>query len=66
LWTIECQNTFEILKENLSLALILRGSNWDLPFHIHTNDLEKALDDVLGQQEDVEKYSICYIIKNLS
>jgi hypothetical protein len=32
LWTDQCQTTFEVLKAKLSLAPILRGPNWALPF----------------------------------
>jgi hypothetical protein len=31
----QCHIYFEILKKNLSSALVLRGPNWSLPFHIH-------------------------------
>jgi hypothetical protein len=33
-WNILCQTSFETLKEKISIALVLRGPNWSLPFHI--------------------------------
>jgi len=30
-----CQEAFEILKEKMIIAPILRGPNWALPFHMH-------------------------------
>ena len=36
-WTESCQHAFDTLKEKLSVAPVLRGPNWALPFHI-SND----------------------------
>ena len=33
-WSKACQTVFDKLKEKLSIAPILRGPNWTLPFHI--------------------------------
>jgi hypothetical protein len=35
-WSIPCQISFETLKENLSVAPVLRAPNLSLPFHIST------------------------------
>ena len=37
IWNVACQTTFLKLKEKLSIALILRGPNWALPFHISSD-----------------------------
>ena len=33
-WTESCQSVFEVLKDKLSVAPILRGPDWSLPFYI--------------------------------
>ena len=48
-WDNNCQIAFETLKEKLSMAPILRGPNWSLPFHISTNASDTTLGGVLGQ-----------------
>jgi len=47
-------------------ALILRGPNWALPFHIHTDASQTAIGVVLGQQEDKVPYAVYYVSKNLA
>ena len=49
-WTESCQNAFEILKAKLSVAPILRGPDWTLPFHISTDASDTAIGRVLGQK----------------
>ena len=49
-WTTNCQNAFEILKEKLSIAPILRGPNWSFPFHISTDASDTAIGASLGQK----------------
>ena len=34
IWNDACQTTLTKVKKRLSTAPILRGANWDLPFHI--------------------------------
>ena len=50
-WTKSCQSDFEVLKDKLSVAPILRGSNWSLPFHISIDASDRAIGGVLGQKE---------------
>jgi hypothetical protein len=47
-WNKECQRAFDILKENLSSAPILRGPNWSLSFHISTDALDSTIGVILG------------------
>jgi len=42
-WTDDCQKALNELKDKLVSALILRGPNWALPFHIHTDASNKAI-----------------------
>jgi len=51
-WNDECQVAFDTLKEKLSSALVLRGPDWKLPFHISTDAFDPSIGVVLGQKED--------------
>jgi hypothetical protein len=52
IWTEQCQTAFETLKAKLSMAPVIRGPIWDLPFHISTDAFETAIGGVLGLKED--------------
>ena len=65
-WIESCQNAFEILKAKLSLAPILRGPDWSLPFHISTDASDTSIGGVLGQKERQAPYAIYFIIKNMT
>jgi hypothetical protein len=65
-WTEHCQTAFETLKAKLSVAPILRGPNWTLPFHISIDASDTAIGGVLGKKEDQQSYAIYFISKNLS
>jgi hypothetical protein len=47
-WTKFCQETFSTLKHQLSIAPILRGPDWTLPFHISSDASDTAIGAVLG------------------
>jgi hypothetical protein len=49
-WDDNCQSTFEELKAKMSMAPVLRGPNWSLPFHISTDASDTALGGVLGKK----------------
>jgi hypothetical protein len=51
-WDDHCQSAFEDLKEKLSMAPILRGPNWSLPFHISTDASDTALGGVLWEKRE--------------
>ena len=53
------------LKEFLSTAPMLRGPNWELPFHIDTDASDHAIGVVLGQKIHSVEHAIYYISKNL-
>eukprot|EP00253_Pinus_taeda_P018144 PITA_18144 len=65
-WTDNCQGALDELKDKLVSALILRGPNWALPFHIHTDASNKAIGAALGQIEEKLPYAIYFVSKNLS
>ena len=65
-WIDKCQEAFEVLKEKLTTAPILRGPNWALPFHIHTDASDNVVREALGQAKDKLPYAIYFISKNLS
>ena len=65
-WTESCQNAFEILKAKLSVAPILRGPDWSLPFHISIDASDTAIGGVLGQKQGQLCYAIYFISKNIS
>lgn len=65
-WYDKCDIAFVVLKKLVSKAPVLRGQNWELPFHISMNTLDVAIGTVLGQEEDEKPYDVYYIIKNLT
>lgn len=64
-WTNPCQEAFESIKEKLMTTPILRGPNWTLPFHIHTDASDREIGATLGQFEGKLPYAIYFISKNL-
>eukprot|EP00253_Pinus_taeda_P020193 PITA_20193 len=66
IWSANCQEALDTLKSKLMTAPILRGPNWALPFHIHTNASNKAIGAALGQIDENLPYAIYFISKNLS
>eukprot|EP00253_Pinus_taeda_P016982 PITA_16982 len=65
-WTDDCQRALNELKDKLVSAPILRGPNWALPFHIHTDASNKAIGAALGQVEEKLPYAIYFVSRNLS
>jgi len=66
LWTNECEEAFAKIKELICQAPILRGPNWELSFHIHTDASHIEIGAVLGQQEENKSYVVYYVSKNLT
>ena len=58
IWTDNCQEALDVLKDKLVSAPILRGPNWALPFHIHTDASNKAIGAALGKVEENLSYAI--------
>ncbi len=62
-WSDKYDTTFTGLKKLVSTALVLRGPNLELHFHISMDALDVAIGVVLGQEEDKKPYAIYYISK---
>eukprot|EP00253_Pinus_taeda_P035744 PITA_35744 len=65
-WTDDCEKAFDQLKHQLSIAPILRGPNWALPFHISSDASNTTIGAVLGQEENGLPYAIYFISKNMT
>jgi hypothetical protein len=65
-WTNLCQEAFDTLKHQLSIAPILRGPDWTLPFHISFDASDTAIGVLLGQEENHLPYAIYFISKNMT
>jgi len=59
------KKAFELLKQKIFKAPILRGTNWSFPFHISTNASNTTLGVVLGQNY-LTPYAIYYTSKTLT
>ena len=66
IWTDKCDIAFVGLKWLVSIAPVLRGPNWDLPFQISSDASEITIGAILSQEEDKKPYAIYYINKNLT
>jgi hypothetical protein len=58
-WTEQCQISFETLKAKLSMALVLRGPNCTLPFHISTDASNTAIGGLLGKK--IGPTALCHL-----
>ena len=60
-WTLECNEAFLQLKKLLTMAPILKGLNWSIPFHIHIDASDYVVGSILGQKPTNLENSIYYI-----
>ncbi|MCO5561528.1 hypothetical protein L7F22_015148 [Adiantum nelumboides] len=51
-WTDECKESFNKLKQTLTLAPILKAPNWNKIFHIHVDASNFAIGCILAQPGD--------------
>lgn len=58
IWIDICDTAFTDLKQLVSIATVLRGPNWDIPFHISSNVSDTTIGAVLGQEEDKKSYAM--------
>ena len=65
-WSDKCDMAFAGLKKLISITPILRGPNWEIPFHISTDASDTAIGVVLRQEEDKKPYTIYFINKNIT
>ena len=66
IWDDRCQKSFEELKLFLTIAPIVKASNWKLPFEVMCDASDFAIEAVLGQREDGKPYVIYYARKTLN
>ena len=66
IWDADWQTSFEDLKAYLTTALIVRASNWQLPFEVMCEASDLAIGAVLGQREGGNPYVVYYVIKTLN
>jgi hypothetical protein len=48
-WTIECQTTWEDIKNRYIQAPIFVNPNWELEFHVHTDASHLTIGAILTQ-----------------
>eukprot|EP00253_Pinus_taeda_P001935 PITA_01935 len=65
-WTDYYQGALDEFKDKMVSALILRGPNWALPFHLHTDASNKAIGVASGKVEEKLPYAIYFVSKNVS
>ena len=65
-WTERQQQAFDILKERLSSAPIVRYPNMEKPFLLYTDASGTGLGAVLSQQDGKEEYVVAYASRTLS
>ena len=66
LWTENQQQAFNLLKQKLTEAPIVRYPNMDKPFSLYTDASDTGLGAVLSQQDGKEEYVIAYASRTLS
>ena len=66
IWDEISQKSFDQLKQFLTTTLIVRASNWQLPFKVMCDARDFAIGAVLGQREDGKPYVIYYASKTLN
>jgi hypothetical protein len=65
-WTEQCQTAFKTMKAKPYVAPVIRGPNWNLPFHISIDASNTTTGGVLRQKEDHQSYAIYFVSKNMS
>ena len=64
-WSKCYQEALDIVKDKLTIAPILQGPNWALPFYMHVDSSHKAIGPTLGQIYENFPYAIYFINTNL-
>ena len=65
IWTLECSEAFLQLQKLITTAPVLKGPDWSIPFHIHTDASDYVVGVVLEQNRANLENAIYYIIKSL-
>src|SRR5581483_1613593 len=66
IWTDRQQKSFDILKDKLTRAPIVRYPDFEKPFFLYTDASKSGLGAVLAQKDDKEEYVIAYASRTLS
>ncbi|KAL1568807.1 hypothetical protein AAHA92_00369 [Salvia divinorum] len=61
-----CKEAFQLLKERLITALIIRSPDWNYAFEVMCDASDLAVGAVLGQQIDGKSYVIFHVLKALN
>ncbi|KAL6325175.1 hypothetical protein AAG906_023020 [Vitis piasezkii] len=61
-WDDKCQRSFELLKQFLTSAPIVRAPNWELPFEVMCDSSDYGIGAVLGQREDGKPYELFVVV----
>jgi hypothetical protein len=65
-WTVECQCTFDELKEKLTQAPVLAFPDYDLPFILTTDACDVGIGGVLSQVLDGVEKPVLFLSKTLN
>ena len=66
IWTMDCQETLNKLKERLVSATILVYLDWNKMFHVHIDASGTALGAVLAQPRENMDHPVYYTSRKLS
>ncbi|MCO5592848.1 hypothetical protein L7F22_046852 [Adiantum nelumboides] len=61
IWTSECQESFQDLKDAASSKPILRQPKWDVIFHVHVYASRVAMGAILTQPDGKADYSVYFV-----
>ncbi|MCO5589239.1 hypothetical protein L7F22_043205 [Adiantum nelumboides] len=66
IWTSECQESFQALKDAVSIKPILRQLNWEVIFHVHVDASGVAMGAILAQPEGKANYPMYFANRQFS
>ncbi|MCO5602086.1 hypothetical protein L7F22_056214 [Adiantum nelumboides] len=66
IWTLECQESFQALKDAVSSKPILRQPNWEVIFHVHVDALGVAMGAILVQPDGKDDYPVYFVSRRFS
>ncbi|GJT01329.1 reverse transcriptase domain-containing protein [Tanacetum coccineum] len=62
----ECHNTFKLLREKLTCALVIVSPNWNLPFQFMCDASDFTVGAILGQKDGKNFHPIYFASKTLN
>lgn len=65
LWAPECQKSFDILKEKLTMVPVFGFADFSLPFIVKTDASSEGLGAILSQHQGGRKRIIAYVSRRL-